>query len=282
MIEFVPDWLISSSRSLVILAPRTLTAAERVGAEVRESGLYETMLARLQRLRGQAYLEDGAITAADLTPDGRHRSAVDEQAWHVLSVEAGGVVRGCARYLAHEPTVSFGDLVVKNSALARDAVWGAPLRQAVEQEIRAARSMGLAYVEVGGWAIDKTMRFGTEALRIALGTYALSRRLGGCLGITTATVRHHSASTLLKIGGSMLECGGEPLPHYFDPQYRCDMAILRFRSAQASPRFESWVRCLDVQLRTAPVIYHGVPVTLRRAAPPLGQPVRVRQVAAVA
>lgn len=266
MLETVPDWLIFSSRALVILAPRSLRVAERVGSEVREHGLHEKMLARLQRLRGQAYLEDEAITAAELTADGRHLSASDEHAWHVLSVETGGVVRGCARYLAHGPSVRFQDLVVKDSALAGDAEWGARLREAVENEIGEARAQGVAYAEVGGWAIDKTARFGAEAVRIALGTYALSRRLGGCLGITTATVRHHSASTLQKIGGSVLECGGLPLPRYYDPKYRCEMAILRFRSQHMNPRFEAWVRCLDVQLRTAPVIYAGAPAVFYPAA----------------
>jgi len=61
------------------------------------------MLARLQRLRGSVYLEDGAITEADLTPDGRHLSPVDERAWHVLAVEAGGQVRGCVCVIS--PTI---------------------------------------------------------------------------------------------------------------------------------------------------------------------------------
>ena len=33
------------------------------------------------------------------------------------------------------------------------------------------------------------------------------------------------------------------------------MAILRFQSDQANRRFESWIQCLEVQLRTAPVLY---------------------------
>jgi hypothetical protein len=216
------------------------------------------MLARLQRLRGSVYLEDGAITEADLTSDGRHVSPVDEQAWHVLAVEAGGHVRGCARYLAHDQDVSFSDLVIRNSALAQNLDWRAKLKRAVEADVALARARGMAYVEVGGWAIHPSVRRGTEALRIALGTYALSRRLGGCIGLTTATLRHHSATTLQKIGGSFLSLAGTPIPTYFDPQYQCEMAILRFQSDQAAPRFESWIDCLDIQLRTVPVIYNTV------------------------
>ena len=251
----VPGWLISSSRALVILAPRWATVSERVGSDIHAPDQYDLLLARLQRLRGAVYLEDGAITGADLTPDGRHVSAIDERAWHVLAIEAGGHVRGCACYLSHRPSVVFSDLVVRNSALARDPEWGDRFRLAVEAEVAEARARGLAYAEVGGWAIDRSMRAGTEALRIALGTYALSRKLGGCIGITTATVRHRSAATLEKIGGSVLSCHGARMPFYYDPQYQCEMGVLRFESDQANPRFESWIDCLEIQLRTAPVVY---------------------------
>ncbi len=263
LIGRVPDWLISSCRALVILAPRESTVADRLDSGRLGSGLYDTMLARLQRLRGCAYLEDGAICQEDLTPDGRHISPVDEQAWHVLSVESGGVVRGCARYLAHDPRVAFPKLLVSHSALAKADEWGWRLRAAVEIDLAAARDEGVAYAEVGGWAIDKSLRCGTEAARIALSTYALSRRLGGCVGITTATVRHHSAAALQKIGGSLLAWNGNPLPYYFDPQYRCEMAILRFRSDHATPRFEPWIRCLEIQMRTVPIIY-----SCERSVPP--------------
>ena len=264
MIGSVPDWLISANRALVILAPRHLTVSERVGCELREYGQYDAILGRLQRLRGSVYLEDGAIRPEDLTADGRHTSPVDEKAWHVLALDSGGVVRGCARYLAHDSGVSFSELVVRNSALAHDGEWGDRLRQAVEAEIDEARVRRVSYAEVGGWAIDRSIRAGAEALRIALGTYALSRRLGGCIGLTTATVRHRSADTLQKIGGSILEHAGVPIPHYFDPQYQCQMAILRFRSDQASPRFESWIDCLDIQLRTVPVVYFTATAPIRR------------------
>lgn len=251
----VPGWLISSSRALVILAPRWATVSERVGSDVCEPHQYDLLLARLQRLRGAIYLEDGAITEAELTPDGRHVSAIDERAWHVLAIEAGGQVRGCARYLSHRPPVAFSELAVRNSALARDPDWGGRFQLAVEAEMAEARARGLAYAEVGGWAIDKSMRSGAEALRIALGTYALSRKLGGCIGITTATVRHRSAATLEKIGGNILSCHGAPMPFYYDPRYRCEMGVLRFESDRANPRFESWIDCLEIQLRTAPVVY---------------------------
>jgi hypothetical protein len=266
-LENTPDWLFNSGRALVLLPPKNLRTPARVGAEVWEGGQYDRLLARAQRLRGSIYLEDGAITRADLTADGRHATEADYRAWHVLCVDSGDQVRGCARYLPHDPRAPFSSLVTSNSALAQDAEWGGRLRTAIEIEMAKASEKGVAYAELGGWAMDRSVRCTGDALRIALGMYALSRRLGGCIGITTATVRHRSADTLQKIGGSMLTCQGTPLPQYFDPQYSCQMAILRFQSDQASPRFESWIDCLEVQLRTTPVVY-SCPVRPRRLVVP--------------
>jgi hypothetical protein len=65
------------------------------------------MLAQAQNLRGRIYLEDEAIEPTDLTPDGRHYIGSDEESWHLLTMDSDGTVCGCARYLAHENTISF-------------------------------------------------------------------------------------------------------------------------------------------------------------------------------
>src|SRR6185437_8001354 len=93
-----------------------------------------------------------------------------------------------------------------------------------------------------------------EALRIALATYGLARAMGGCIGITTATRRHCSSEILRRIGGQSLRGNGGELPPYFDPQYGCEMEVLRFDSMQANPRFESWINDLCSAWLTAPVI----------------------------
>jgi hypothetical protein len=115
------------------------------------------------------------------------------------------------------------------------------------------------FVEVGGWAISAELRRTTEALRIALATYALADYLGGCVGLTTATRRHHSASVLKKIGGAPLRAGEAELPPYFDPDYECEMEILKFDSAAPNPKFEPWIEQLRVQLATVEVIAPSQP-----------------------
>ena len=247
-----PSWISAASRELVLLAPEGSVAT--FGSPRYDGVEYSSLLHEMQRLRGQVYLADGAIRHSDLTSDGRHVSALDEKAWHVLTVDQGGTVRGCARYLPHDPDHSFADLVVHNSALARDRNWGKYLRLSVEADLALARSRSMDYVEVGGWALDSCVRSTSEALRIALSTYALSRWLGGCIGISTVTVRHCSATILQKIGGCLLEFAGVPLPLYFDPQYGCEMAMLRFESHAPNPRYENWIEGLRAQLRHVPVV----------------------------
>ncbi|MDR3702204.1 MAG: hypothetical protein P4L56_21335 [Candidatus Sulfopaludibacter sp.] len=215
---------------------------------------HEELLASMQRLRGSQYLQDGAISADELSPDGRHRLSIDDKSWHLLSVDSGGLVCGCVRYRKYANTAEFDDLGVRNSALARWPHEGLRLRRAVETELGVARLRQVSYVEVGGWAVAPEYRFSTEALRTALATYALARNLGGCLGITTATVRHASSSILRKIGGSSLQWDGKELPAYYDPQYRCEMEILRFDSKSPAGKYAQMVDQLSSEIRGIPVI----------------------------
>lgn len=259
MTRSLPSWLTSGSRKLVVLAPDAAEIPEQFESSFCDAESYEELLAGMQRLRGSVYLEDDALRPSDLTHDGRHVSLADRKAWHVLALDPGGRICGCARYLAHGPDAGFSNLVIKNSALARDSHWGGRLRLAVETEMALARERGIAYAELGGWALHKAARCTTEALRIALATYSLSRRLGGCIGISTVTVRNCSSIILQKIGGTILSFAGAAMPLYYDPQYRCEMAMMRFESDQPNPRYEAWVEALRTQFSTVPVICNNSP-----------------------
>jgi hypothetical protein len=216
---------------------------------------YDALLAAMQRMRGAIYLGDGAIHAGQLTPDGRHAVESDRKSWHVLSVDSEGEVVGCSRYREHDLRVGFQQLGVGKSAVANDSAWGDLFRSAIHAEMLAARRSGMAFVEVGGWAVENSMRLTTEALRIALSTFALARRLGGCIGVTTATVRHCSSRILRKIGGRCLTVEGTEIPSYYDPQYRCEMEVLRFDSRRPAARFQPWIDAIFHQLGEAPVVW---------------------------
>ena len=82
----------------------------------------------------------------------------------------------------------------------------------------------------------------------------MSRSSGGGVGITAATRRNHSSSILRRIGGRALVTDGVELPHYYDPQYTCEMEILRFESELPNPRYEVWIEEIRAHLQTATVV----------------------------
>ena len=270
--NLVPNRRGSQAR-LILLAPPQAEIPGKFAHVDASVAHHEKWLAGMQRLRGRVYLEDGAISRDHLLADGRHRLPMDDSGWHVLALDEEGEVCGCSRYLEHPRTVSFSDLRMRNSALAKSDSWGAALKDAVESDIRLASQTGVSYVEVGGWALAPEMRYSTQALRIALSTYSLARMLGGCIGIGTVTRRHCSSSILRRIGGSPLSSNGIDLPHYFDPQYGCEMEVLRFDSNVPNPKYEGWITELHDYLLATTVIQRknvGIP----QAAPVLDRGLR--------
>jgi hypothetical protein len=244
----------SRAGRLLLLAP----SADRVPAGFASVDVspdrYERVLTQVQRLRGSVYLKDGAIERRQLTYDGRHVQDVDQASWHVVSMLPDGRIVGCARYREHGQQVKPEDLGVWRSALARHAMWQPWLRMAVENEIDLARRRDVAYAEVGGWAIAEDLRFTPEAVDVALSTFALAESLGGSLGITTATVRNCSSRILRKLGGRSLEVAGCLLPSYYDPQYRCEMEILRFDSSEPNPKYSAQIALTAQRFRALPVL----------------------------
>jgi hypothetical protein len=255
-----------SAREMVILAPAAPEAAHHFHALDTDPGRHRHLLNRAQALRGRTYLADGAIDERQLTSDGRHVQAIDDESWHILALDECGDVCGCVRYRHHWRT-SFREMGVSHSALASSPIWGQLLAIAVTRELASTRRQGMAYGEVGAWAISPARRCSAEALRIALSAYALARALGGACGITTATVRHHSSTILRKIGGRPLDVDGASLPAYYDPQYRCEMEILRFDSRFPSEPFRSPVDQLGEAIVSAPVICARAPRANAASAP---------------
>jgi len=208
----------------------------------------------MQRLRGRVYAIDGAVQPEDLTSDGRHKMRTDDQSWHVLALNHYGKVCACLRYLEEHYARSFDDLHVRHAALTRSPMLGSKFRRAVEFEMEYARQMGTGFGEVGGWAVAEDHRGTLEPLRIILTTYGLLELLGGCSGVATATRRHHSSSMLRRIGLSSLQADGMEFPAYYDPQYRCEMEVLRFDSRHPNPKYRGWVHELAAHLSDAPVV----------------------------
>jgi hypothetical protein len=239
----------------VVLPPCRQTVSKRFRNVQVDSRHYDELLAAMQRLRGEVYLSDGAIQAGDLI-DGRHKMSIDEQSWHVLSVDSGGRICACLRYLEHHNARSLDDLSVRDAALAACPRFGSHFRLAVEAEMMHARLTKLGFGEVGGWAVAEPFRRTLEPLRVILTSYGLGQLLGGCVGVATATFRHCSAAILRKIGLHPLEWGGAQLPPYYDKRYGCQMEVLRFDTRSPKPKYQDSVRELSSVLAESPVICH--------------------------
>jgi hypothetical protein len=246
-----------SPTQFVILPPSKVAMPDLFRNIETDHKRHDQLLASMQRLRGEAYIKDGAIRRSDLTPDGRHTLRIDEHSWHVLSLDRKGQVSACLRYLDESHAVGFESLCIRQAALAQCPEQGPTFRNAVEREMLRARQMRLGFGEVGGWAVAEGRRRTIEPVGILLATYGLLELLGSCLGVAMATFRHASSTILRKIGLASLAAGGVELTPYFDPSYGCHMEVLRFDSRFPNSRYGGWVKELAGILTESPVICRG-------------------------
>ena len=249
MLTLLDRTIASLDQRLVLLAPKASVPAFFKNVEA-DSRRHRRFVREMQKLRGSIYLSDGALGREQLTPDGLHETEEDEKSWHLLMVDERQRVTGCAWYLEHDNSATVDDLRVRHSPLARMTEWRDQLWKGVESELARARRAHIRYAEVGGWAVSKTSRCTSEGLVLALAGYSLGRLRGGCLGITTATVRHCSSSILRRLGGAPLEADGAAVPSYYDPRYKCEMEILRFDSRHPKAKFGRLIESLQQKMAT--------------------------------
>jgi hypothetical protein len=270
MLKLLERTIHSLDDRLVLLAPKASVPAlfqppifqPRLFQNVESDSQRHAFLVReMQALRGSIYLHDGAIGRDQLSAEGLHETAEDERSWHLLTLDKNRRVSGCAWYLEHDSLVRVDELRVRHTPLARSG-WREKLWSGVETELARARQLGLRYVEVGGWAVSAESRCTSEGLMLALAGYSLGRIRGGCLGITTATVRHGSSSILRRLGGAPLVAGESTVPRYYDPRYDCDMEILRFDSRYPGKKYAGLITLLQQKMSSIHVIAPTVTVPL--------------------
>ncbi|HEY7306686.1 MAG TPA: hypothetical protein VH601_21360 [Bryobacteraceae bacterium] len=266
-----------------LLAPSE-TSGSRWRYSFADRHIYKRYLYSAQRLRARAYIADGAIRAWQVTPDGRFRMEGDDSSWHLALVDEAEAVIGCVRFLLHDPcTLSFEKLKLRHSALAKDAVWGPKLRDAVQADLSLAREHNFSYVELGGWAIAREYRHTKAAFECILASYAWAQLIGGCVCSCTATVRNGSALILGRIGGAGLDGEGQTFPRYMDPKYGCAMEILRFDSRFVPRRYAGIIQTLRDELGESPVVarcsssewHKGFKIPIGGLSPQIGGGLRV-------
>ncbi len=254
-------------RQLVMLAPEEGPIPGPFRMIEQDSAMHSDLLDQVQKLRGRIMVEEQALPASGLDSRGRHRSDLDAKAWHLIVLSGSGEVNGCVRYLVHPSNVAFNRLSVRRSATASGCrKWAQRVRAAVESELATARRETFSLMEIGGWVLERQLRGTVEGIRMALGAFAWGQIAGGCLGLTTATVKHGSSSILRRIGGCSLTAFGEPLPRYFDPDYNCDIEMLRFDSRRPNPVYASLIDEVRASLLTTPIVCPGQRQVLRSAS----------------
>src|SRR5215218_9709385 len=155
MLKLLERNIASIEQRLVLLAPpQAAILPDHLGNITTDAHSHRRLLRELQRLRGQIYLADGALTPEQLSSDGRHETPEDDKSWHLMVLDSERRVSGCIWYLEHEGTPSIDELRVRHSPLAHEPEWGDKLGAAVRSEVAGARREGVAYAEVGGWAVS--------------------------------------------------------------------------------------------------------------------------------
>lgn len=237
----------------MLLAPASAQIPSSFARTETDWTCYWTLLHEMQRLRGQVYLQDGAIDKSCLI-DGRHQVDADFNSWHLLVINGEGRIRGCARFHEHPKPGVFSELNVSHCALARNAEWSGVFEGSLRDELHFSNQVDLPFVELGGWALHEEIRGTTEALRIAFATYAFWQMMGEAVCVSTVTHRHCAASMLRRIGGRSLSQQGKELPTYFDPQYNCNMELLKFYTWAPNPRFSVWIKQMKEELANTTIV----------------------------
>jgi hypothetical protein len=229
-----------------VLAPSRQEVPKSVTHDVLSGREHSEVMFDVQKLRGRAYREYAAI-ASTLLPDGRHWQRLDAGSWHIVLQDADNDVVGCARY---RRISIFDELMCRRGVMAMSPETGPIFKAAFEQQVAHARKRGLHYGEAGGWALSEQARCSTAAVNIALMSFALAEWLGGGLGLTTATTRHHSSSILRRIGGIPV-AGFKP---YYEPMFGCDVELLQFDIDNLAPRYSVKLEDMRAQLRCTPIL----------------------------
>ena len=234
-----------------ILAPSRNDVPKALSYSARASESHQKLMHSLQLLRGNVYREYAGI-AATLLPDGRHWHALDDQSWHILLEDAEGEVVGCARY--RPILVGFDQLICSKAAVAQSPVTGPVFRAAFAQQFADAKRRGLHYGEASAWALSEKARCSTAAVNIALMSFALAEWLGGGVGLTTASTRHHASLILRRLGGTPL-AGFAP---YYEPMFDCSIELLHFDINQLEGRYQAKLDEMREQVQKTPVLCPAV------------------------
>jgi len=213
-------------------------------------------LADACRVRAKAYAADGAIRPEHVDEDGCFRLPIDEDSWHLLSLDENDNVSATLRItpLPLDSAKRRGRLPHVGESLRR-ANPNLSHRLAAE---RWLASLGLAFgpdrqnfVVVGGWAVLPGVPVSGAAT--ALGAWALCRLLDSAGALCVASERHDAHGQLVRTGAVPIRNRtGESL--YFDSAYGCKVGLLGFWVYRERNALKRKVDRMETQIRSCQVI----------------------------
>src|SRR5687768_9897696 len=101
MIRLLERNIAAIDRHLLLLAPRHVEIPSQFQNVTAHSTEHSNHLRELQRMRGNVYLADGAISEQQLASDGAHVTAEDSRSWHIVMMDRQRRVMASAWYLPH-------------------------------------------------------------------------------------------------------------------------------------------------------------------------------------
>jgi len=242
---------------LVLLAPPE--SKPTFGKHVRDDARHAHLLGQACRLRGQAYVSDGAIPESDLNDRGEFYLPIDDQSWHILIVGDHSEVVSAVRLTELPLSIRArrGRIPHIRSSLSRssdhiDRLWEAE-RFLAFSAVRSGRSRPNFFV-ASGWASREA-----QGAEVALAAWALTRRSNCSSALAIASERHDAYRQLMRTGAKPIRPASEGTL-YYDPHYGCKVALLGFMVFNEADRLKRIVTRMADGLDSTPVVMRESPL----------------------
>ncbi len=224
-----------------------------------DSERWNQLLKEAGRVRGRAYLADGAISAGDLDEDGAFLIPLDRHSWHILVQDDDGRTLGTSRntLLPLRDSQRRGRLPHIGKSFERAAL---PLsyRVSAEQYLAKAQlrfgSSHPLWGVTGGWA--STLEGAKSGPLVALALRAHFRLTGCACGLAIASERHNAVGQLMRTGCRLIHPRTHP-GMFFDPGYGCHVGLVGGFAYAEPPSLRRIVDRIERQLRDSEVVTLG-------------------------
>lgn len=207
------------------------------GTSKLDASRWQTLFTRACKVRGEAYIADGAISSDELDSNGSFQLPIDKNSWHVILVDDDDEVSATLRMtmLPLDAQKRKGSLPHVGASLRRGASDHCKSMLVAE---RFLSGLELAYgtertnfMIVGGWATDPQKAPANAGAELALSVWAVARHMEAAGALCVASERHDAHGQLIRTGAVPIRAvGSQSL--YFDAAYGCRVGLLGFRVFQ--------------------------------------------------